>query len=1642
MAGAYNLYVSMTANTAGLRNGLRSSAGDLRRFDGQLSGVGGRLNEVQVAAQRLARAQAVASADMVRAQTAVTRASQRAAAAQQVVARTGRAVALAASLATKAEEARTAALVAGERAARARALADTMAARAAAATGAGAAAAARTAAAAQTSAAGAAAAHAAAQSRATAATDAASRASTLAATRQNGLADAEHRARDAVSRREEAQRQAARTADATTRQVSRAEGELTAAREQQAASAAQSALVIGAALGVGVANAIALEREMANVMTISQQITGDNVAAFTDEIVRLSTALPQTAEQLAQGLYQVVSTGFDGAEAMSILEVAAKGASAGLTTSETSARALLGVLKAYGMEAGDAGDVMDTMFQTVNLGVISFEELAQQLGDVVPMAAAAGVEFDDVSAALAAITLAGIPAAEGVTALNMLMTRLMKPTRELRDEMRKMGYESTAAAVKQDGLYVVVNKLNRATGGSAESLSNMWKDIRATRAALALAAADGQNYADTYKGIAMEVARAGATQKAYAIQVDTTAGQWALFRNQATALGIDMGRALLPVLKGAGEAMNVLAGAVNDLPGPVKAFAGGLMAVVVAGLLARAVISRVGTQLTTFRGQLAAARMGGGAFPAVMSGAGLAVSGLSLLLTAGVLAYAAYSASKQEAKAATEELVTALRAEREEGTQGAGLRKLTEQLTGNDGDVKKLKDAGVSVEKALDAITSGGRAYKDLIAEMDAGKAASWEVSGRTYTYDISFDRAKGVLEKQRKIWGDAVKKESSLAAALEIVESKIRKSRTDMAGLWDLTATLPLDKNGNVKFTDEMQAMGKALGDIVDPAKAWKAAQDEVAEANRKAGKSADTAKASLADYMRQLGKQLESQRNWQRNLGELAAADRLDLADHFTTLGVEGAPILDELVEQLKAGKEDVANELENVITEGAARSTPAFRAGLEQLPAIAEQYGKEVASAWSDAAATNDPAKLGKVMRRMALEDLGRATKDLPDGARRSLEGGMELLTEVATRGGQEAAQGLSKALMDGDYDSVRTQLANIFGADIPISEPDLSAIVAGVQQAGSQANAEWNGALELIRVAAAEKGPAAAAALTSALLSGDMAAVKANLDAIGLSVTQIPGSKEVTVTVTANQPPPVIVPVVIQRRPSSWDVDGNGMPDGIQAKPPRAQADGSVLDFYAEGGLRGRRENHVAQIAPAGAWRVWAEESTGGEAYIPLGHTKRARSRAIADETVRRLGGRRIEWYADGGLSDWTYSPSEAEDVAELSSVSSIRSDSMRKVKRKVRKWQKGTKRRKGKWVTEVEETEVFDVALFEKNLDKASRKAAAWRKDLATVARRAGTDVADALEAMGEDGVELTRRMATGSRKNLDNMVGDLKRLGLVAKSTLVTLGDFTSQLKGATKDQKGFETNLARLAAWGYGDLARQLAEQGDEEAQTLAAQAVKSRSKAKTGNAAAKAAAATVADDDLPDLIRIIGAIKSSRTGIHAVADALEMDEDEVIRIANAGRTRIKSVLGSKSTKFMADLGRANRELSYAQGGILTPGIYATSNGVVRFAEPSTGGEAFIPLGASTRGNATNVLRDVANRFGYRLAADGGTVARPVDARPAGGVQIVVVREQPAALVGSMPVTVNGGGDRSAADKVGAAVMRRLRNAQRGGRI
>jgi TP901 family phage tail tape measure protein len=302
---------------------------------------------------------------------------------------------------------------------------------------------------------------------------------------------------------------------------------------------------LGLALAGAAAAAIPFEASMRNVNSIAHQ-TEEAFQKTSQAVIDMSKSLPQSADDLAKGLYEINSSGFQGAEGLTVLEAAGKAASAGLTTTNRAALAISGVLNAYGLSAASAKDVSDTLFQTVNVGIVSFDDLAQQLGDFIGNAAASKIPLEDVAAAYAAITLAGIPAAESATSLNQVLTKLLNPSKELAAAYKSLGYESGVTALQNKGLSGVIADLTRVTGGSADAFARLFKDQRAIRGVLALASAGGANYARTLEQIQSPTERAGATQKAFAEQMKSTRAQLALLGNSMMATAIEVGLHLLP----------------------------------------------------------------------------------------------------------------------------------------------------------------------------------------------------------------------------------------------------------------------------------------------------------------------------------------------------------------------------------------------------------------------------------------------------------------------------------------------------------------------------------------------------------------------------------------------------------------------------------------------------------------------------------------------------------------------------------------------------------------------------------------------------------------------------------------------------------------------------------------------------------------------------------------------------------------------------------------------------------------------------------------------------------------------------------------------------------------------------------------
>lgn len=126
------------------------------------------------------------------------------------------------------------------------------------------------------------------------------------------------------------------------------------------------------------------------------------------------------------------------------------------------------------------------------------------------------------------------------------------------------------------------------------------------------------------------------------------------------------------------------------------------------------------------------------------------------------------------------------------------------------------------------------------------------------------------------------------------------------------------------------------------------------------------------------------------------------------------------------------------------------------------------------------------------------------------------------------------------------------------------------------------------------------------------------------ALADSIYKIPSEREIEIlaeTAAAQTKVDTFVTLNTGRRVRVFvDAETGNQSFRVGSKTVSAQAEGSVR-YYANGGV----EHHVAQMARAGEYRVWAEDETGGESYVPHHPSKRARSDQIMVETARILGG---------------------------------------------------------------------------------------------------------------------------------------------------------------------------------------------------------------------------------------------------------------------------------------------------------------------------------------------------------------------------------------------------------------------------------
>jgi TP901 family phage tail tape measure protein len=193
--------------------------------------------------------------------------------------------------------------------------------------------------------------------------------------------------------------------------------------------------------------------------------SGENFAKLKSEVTELSKTLPVAREELANGLYQVISNGVPEDNWLEYLNKSAIASVGGIADLGEVVKVTSTVIKNYGLEWDAAGDVQDKIQLTAKNGVTSFEQLAGALPRVTGNAATLGVSIDELLASFATLTGVSGNTNEVATQMAAIFTALVKPSSEASKMAQQMGIEFDAAAIK-------------AAGGFSNFLTNLDKNVK------------------------------------------------------------------------------------------------------------------------------------------------------------------------------------------------------------------------------------------------------------------------------------------------------------------------------------------------------------------------------------------------------------------------------------------------------------------------------------------------------------------------------------------------------------------------------------------------------------------------------------------------------------------------------------------------------------------------------------------------------------------------------------------------------------------------------------------------------------------------------------------------------------------------------------------------------------------------------------------------------------------------------------------------------------------------------------------------------------------------------------------------------------------------------------------------------------
>ena len=252
--------------------------------------------------------------------------------------------------------------------------------------------------------------------------------------------------------------------------------------------------------------------------------------------------------EVVPALYQSISAGVPKENVFEFLEVAQKAAKGGVTDLTTAVDGISSVVNAYGSDVINATEASDLMFTAVRLGKTNFEEMSNSLFNVIPTASSLGVQFGDVTAALATMTAQGTPTSVATTQIRQALVEMSKAgsaSAEVFEEAAGVSFREFIAqgGNLQDALGIMSEKADE----MGVSVSDLFGSVEAGSAVLSLTSETG---AAAYSDALTQMNEsAGATEAANARMSTGLQDSWNKIKAAIAVGTAELGEKLAPTVE-------------------------------------------------------------------------------------------------------------------------------------------------------------------------------------------------------------------------------------------------------------------------------------------------------------------------------------------------------------------------------------------------------------------------------------------------------------------------------------------------------------------------------------------------------------------------------------------------------------------------------------------------------------------------------------------------------------------------------------------------------------------------------------------------------------------------------------------------------------------------------------------------------------------------------------------------------------------------------------------------------------------------------------------------------------------------------------------------------------------------------------